>query len=87
VAITESASRAACPTRGVAGRLVVMVGTSSSFERGLGLRGADGAGDLRPLPRLIESPAANSKPCRRSSEISRQRPSAPTARNDAGISS
>src|SRR5690349_4736389 len=52
--------------------------------RSAGTRGRDG---LPPPPRLIESPAANSNPSRRSSEMCRQRPSAPTLRNAAGASS
>ncbi len=40
-----------------------------------------------PPPKLNESPAASSMPSRLSSDISRQRDSRPTRRNDAGWSS
>jgi len=69
------------------GSVVVIGGSASSPWRSA--TGAElGLGAvLRPPPRPMDSPAASSKPSRRSSEISRQRPSTPTRRNEAGTSS
>ena len=93
VAMTESASLAAGVwLRGAAGIEVVVAGGAPSPWPGPG-RPSDRESSLsgrfafRPPPRLKERPAASSNPSRRSSDISRQRDSTPTRRNEAGWSS
>jgi hypothetical protein len=91
VAMTESARRAVrVGVRGVVGRVEAMDPDSPAADPpstarldGPG-RGADGLG---PPPRFRDTPAASSKPLRRSREISRQRPSTPNRRKDAGTNS